>query len=474
MSEPTISGSALTDRGSYNQELARSLSLRENIFITLSSVTPASSVFIIVPSIVVAIGGASVSAMLVAGIAAVFVAMCYAELASSYPITGGEYTWAARTLGKPIGFGLFLLTLVTGVFIIAVIALGTGDYLGVAVPALTGKGAGIAVIIGTAVIAALNIRTNAWVTGVFLALELLALVVLTVAGLVHVQRGPGIFFTPQGVGQGGALAPVAWSAVVALVSVALFAYNGYGAAVYYAEETRGATRTIGRAILISLVATVACEVIPLAAVVLGTPSLQGLMSAEQPMSYFLTATMGSGMNTAVSLGIAIAIINAVIAITIQIARLLYSSARDRSWPSGMDRVLGAVHPRLQTPVAATVVVGIAAALCGWLVPFDWLLLATGASVVVLYLAVALSALALRRNRSHQAPAGGYRMPLYPLPPLIVVAFMIYVAYQGVVSDVRPLAVAVVCLILGIGYYYAFIHPRRGDRWVLPDPIHDED
>jgi len=36
----------------YRQELARSLTLRENILITLSTVTPASSVFIIIPSLI--------------------------------------------------------------------------------------------------------------------------------------------------------------------------------------------------------------------------------------------------------------------------------------------------------------------------------------------------------------------------------------------------------------------------------------
>lgn len=42
--------------GRYEQQLARSLSMRENILITLSSVTPASSVFIIVPAVLLGVG----------------------------------------------------------------------------------------------------------------------------------------------------------------------------------------------------------------------------------------------------------------------------------------------------------------------------------------------------------------------------------------------------------------------------------
>lgn len=84
--------------------------MRENIFITLSSVTPASSVFIIVPAILLAAGGASVLTRGHRRGSCIFVGMCYAELAATYPVTGGGYTWAARLLGRPAGFALFLLT----------------------------------------------------------------------------------------------------------------------------------------------------------------------------------------------------------------------------------------------------------------------------------------------------------------------------------------------------------------------------
>jgi amino acid transporter len=48
-------------------------------------------------------------------------------------------------------------------------------------------------------------------------------------------------------------------AVIGLVPVALFAYNGYGAAIYYVEETKNAAKTIGRVIVVCLVVTVAVE-----------------------------------------------------------------------------------------------------------------------------------------------------------------------------------------------------------------------
>ncbi|MBN9620321.1 MAG: APC family permease, partial [Actinobacteria bacterium] len=156
-----------TADSSYKQELSRSLSLRGNILITLSSVTPASSVFIIIPAVIAAVGGASFVAFLASAFVGIFMAYCYAELSSAFPIAGGEYSFAARVLGKATGFALFLMNAMSLVLIIGVIALGTGEYLSAAFSGANSKWVGVAVIVGSALIAVLNIRTNAWVTGVF-------------------------------------------------------------------------------------------------------------------------------------------------------------------------------------------------------------------------------------------------------------------------------------------------------------------
>ncbi|MEC3957103.1 APC family permease [Nocardia sp. CDC153] len=436
-------------RSQYPQQLARALGMLENILITLSAVTPASSVFIIIPAILLAAGGASVSVLALAAVASVFVGFCYAELATAYPIAGGEYTWAARLLGRSSGFALFVLTLVNGVLIISVIALGTGDYLSVAIPSLGGKWVGVAVIAVTTVVALLNIKANAWVTGVFLCVEVSAIAVPVGLGAAHPERGPSAFVHAQTAAPNG-LADIGFGGLATLIPVALFAYNGYGAAVYYAEETRNATRTIGRVIMICLAATVAIEVLPLAAVVAGAPSLTDLLHSDAPLNYFLTARGGSAVNTAVSVGIAIAIVNAVIAIILQIARLLFASARDRSWPDPIDRALGSVHPRLHTPVVSTIVVGLFAVLAAALLPMRWLIVATGAGLVLVYLFVALAALRIRAAR--RGIAGGYRMPLWPLPPAIVIGVMLYSAYNLARDDWQQIAFAVAAMVAGYAYY----------------------
>ncbi len=456
----------------YEQKLSRSLTLRGNILITLSSVTPASSVFIIIPSIIVAVGGAGFVSMVVAGFVGVAMAFCYAELSSAFPIAGGEYAFASRVLGKSTGFALFLMNALSIILIISVVALGTGQYVSAAWTGGNSKWVGVGVILVCAAVAILNIRLNSWVTGTFLIVEMGALVVLVVLGFLHVSRPISTLFDPQALtGGGGSLAAASWGLVAAQTATAIFAYNGYGAAVYFAEETRGASRGIARVILISLGVAVAAELIPTTAVILGAPDLATLMASDTPMQYFVSSRGGQTMNTIVSLGIALAIINAVVAITLQAGRTVYASARDRAYPDPVSNALGYVHPRLQTPVTATLLVGVIAAAIAAVVPLNTLITATGATVVVLYAVVALSALIGRRNGTTRNAR--YRMPAFPVAPLVVIVALIYVTYQLIRANPSQVAIALGVLALGYVYYFAYLRSRTAQRWTTPDAPFDE-
>ena len=151
-----------------------------NVFITLSGVTPASSVFIIVPVALVAVGSGSFLSFVFAAIVGVFMAFCWAELSAAYPIAAGDYalvwhSFKGRTswLAGPVSFVTFALYVDFIAFIPAVIALGTGTYLAVIVN-VNLKVIGAVVMLLAAAIAILNIRLNAVITGIFLAVARIA------------------------------------------------------------------------------------------------------------------------------------------------------------------------------------------------------------------------------------------------------------------------------------------------------------
>jgi amino acid transporter len=459
---------------SYEQELSRSISPLGNVFITLSSVTPASSVFIIIPAILATAGTGSFLAMVFAAVIGVFMAFCWAELAAAYPIAAGDYAlvWHAfkgplTSLGSPLSFALFVLELVTGVLIVAVIALGIATYLSV-IHIFNPAIAGAVVTLLATTIATLNIRTNAVVTGIFLTLEMLALLALIVLGLTHLHARFDAFFAHWVLGNGhGALIPVSFATILTATAVAVFAYNGYNVPVFFSEETRGPSRGIAVAILWSLVITVAAEIIPTTAVLLGAPDIAKVTASATPMNDFILATSGKALNTLVSLGVALAIFNAVIAIILTNARIMYASSRDRAYPGILSRWMGAIHPTFCSPWFATILQGIVAAILCLAVPLNTLINLTGASLVFSYALIAIAALA---GRATGATAHSrYKMWLWPMPPILALLALGYVASQ---QPRNLLAITGIELLIGLVWWALVVLPQRGKAWTLKQPILD--
>lgn len=452
--------------------LDRALNALGTLMIVLSAVTPASSVFIIVPGVIALAGTGAFLSYVIAAVIGLFMAFVYAELSSAYPTAGGEYTMIGRTLGRFWGFVTLVLVFVSIVLIVAVIALGVGTYLGVVVPGLSPQWVGVVTIVLAGTVAALRIKVNALVTGIFLGIEMLALLVLTVLGFINVERPLGSLFTsPQILDSAGtALVPAATSLVLAATAVAIFSYNGYGAAAYFGEETHDAKRNIGKVVLWALVITVAAELIPLTAVLMGSPDLVALLKAPQKIEYFLEARGGHTLNVLISLAIAVAIFNAVIAIVLQAARLLFSSGRDRTWSAPINKAVASVHGRYASPWVATLVVVVLASLACF-IDISLLLVVSGTSLVVIYALLCVAAYAGRR---HGATDGGhYRMPFFPVPVVLAFLALAYVAWQNLLDPNfgRPSLLATLAImVVAAGYFMLFLRNRADWKLHGPDEL----
>ena len=278
-----------------------------------------------------------------------------------------------------------------------------------------------------------------------LSIELAALLILTVLGLSHAHRW-GSLIHPVIAGPHGLLTPVAFSGVLALTAVAIFSYNGYANSVNFSEETAGPSRNVARAILWSLVITVIAELIPLTAIIVGTPSLAIMTGSPVPLEYFIDATSNHTVYTIVSVGIVLAILNAVIAIVLAAARILYSSARDRAWPGPVNQWISFVHPRFKSPWLPAVLTGVLGVVQCLTVSLTTLVNLTGASLVADYALIAIAALVARPVGA--TAHGSYRMPLWPLPPLLALASLGYVFTQ----QTRPLLEATL-ITISIGFVY---------------------
>ncbi len=207
--------------------LKPTLGVFDVVAITVSAVTPASSVFVIAPFAIQQAGTGAFWAFALAGVLALMFAWCYAELGRAHSTAGGEYVYAKRVFGGLAGYATFLTVLAMLLFIPPVLATGAATYLNAALGThFDAQTVALAIVAFSYLLGILNIRVNAWVTGTCLLLEVAALLVIVGLGFGHAQQPASVLLQPQVVGDGGLLAIAPWALVIGAVGTALFSYNG--------------------------------------------------------------------------------------------------------------------------------------------------------------------------------------------------------------------------------------------------------
>ncbi|MFK4864626.1 APC family permease [Streptomyces sp. CSMPJR101] len=446
------------------RQLKRSIGVVGGTLLTLSCVTPASTLFVVVPDLFGSLGTATALTIAIGSLLCVAVAFCYSELGTLVPSAGGEYAMVSTLAGRLAGWLVFVLSLLVVMVVPPVIAMGTADYLAPIVhldPALTGAG----VMLLATLAGLLDLRANAWITGIFLVLEVIAAAVVAVLGFAHAERGPASLVSLEVAGADGRTDTVTALLVVSGLAIALFITQGFSTAVYLSEELENPRRNVARTVLATLALSTVIILVPVGALTLGASDVAELTGGD--LSAMVTAWSNSAVGTFVSLCVALAIVNAGIVMVIQNSRVLFASARDKAWPRPVNDVLSRLG-RFGSPWVATLAVGVpGAALC--FVDLDTLYGVTGVSVTGMYLLVAVAALLARRGSHRHTSA--WRMPLWPAVPVLLIVVLGYILtrqepehllWTGGITAVATL------------YWALYLRPRRATRWLvtLPEDARD--
>ncbi|MFF1794053.1 APC family permease [Kitasatospora sp. NPDC058263] len=441
------------------QTLKRSIGVVGGTLLTLSCVTPASTLFVIVPELFSSIGSATALAIAIGSVLCIAVAFCYSELGTLIPSAGGEYAMVGTLAGRLAGWLVFVLSLIVVLIVPSVIALGTADYLA-PVLHVDKPIAGAAVMLAATLAGLLDLRANAWITGVFLVLEVVAAGVVSVLGFAHANGDAASLLHGVVAGDGGATTTVSIGAIVGALGIALFITQGFSTAVYLSEELEDPRRNVSRTVLWTLGISAAVILIPVTAITMGAPDLATLTSGD--ISGMVTAWSNSAVGTFISLCVALAIINAGIVMVIQNSRVLFASARDKAWPEPVNKAFSTLG-RFGSPWVATLAVGLpGAALC--FVKGELLSEITGVAVTGMYLLVAIAALLSRRDQHKHATA--WRMPLWPAVPVVLIVVLVYIITQ---LDTVPLLWTGGITAAATLYWLFYLRPRQETRWVISLP-----
>ena len=352
------------------------------------------------------------------------VALCFAELAARYPISGCVYQWSRRMSNGLVGHFAGWTMLIGQVVSVSAAAIAlqvvlpsvwSGFQLVGGNPALTSTtGASNAVILGTVLIAlttlvsALGVRLTSLINCVGVTCELIGVAALVVLLFAHSTRGPGVVLHTEGAAGGGSYV---WPFLVSALMAAYVMY-GFDSAGELSEETRSPRATAPKAILRALAVSGAGGAALLLAALMAAPSLTDGQLATDGLPYVVTSRLGEGLGRAVLVDVAIAICVCTLAIQTAASRLTYSMSRDRMLPGAA--LLSRVSARTGTPVAPTVLIGIAAiAILGVNVGQAQLFTAiTSVAVVIVYLAYLLVTVPmLLRRRRGLPPAGAGQFSL---------------------------------------------------------------
>ena len=386
------------------------------------------------------------------GVFSIVGALCYAELATTYPSAGGEYHFLQKAFGRSLAFlyGWARMTVIVAGSI-AVFAYLFGDYM-TRVVSLGAYSSAIWAALVVFVLTIVNytgIREGKATQNLFTVLEVSGLVLIIVAGLLLAPAPAAVAPAAAGVGQPWYIGAGIGSAMVFV----LFTYGGWNDAAYISAEVRDPERNMVRALLLAISLVAVLYVLVNFAYLKGL-GYDAMARSDAVAADLLKAVWGPTGEKLISIMIAIAALTSVNGSMIVGARSNYALGRD--WP--VLGFLGRWDEKSGSPRTAILFQGaIALSLVGlgaiqnagfkglveYSLPVFW----------GFFLLVGVALFVLRAKDPH-APRP-FRVPGYPVVPAIFVAGCAYLLYSSLtyhrthaLVGLGVLAVGAVVMVLG--------------------------
>lgn len=322
-------------------QLARRLTLVDAVVIGLGSMIGAG-VFAVWAPAAAAAGGGLFIGLVLAFVVAYCNATASAQLAASYPTSGGTYIYGREVLGDWWGFLAGWGFVIGKTASAAAMALTFAAYL---VP--SGWWQRPLAALAVLVLVAVNYHG---VTRTAALTRLIVSVVLVVLAWAVVSTW--LAWAP-GVWDGVVLFEAGPYGVLQSAGLLFFAFAGYARIATMGEEVVDPRRTIPRAILVALALAVVVYVLVGAGVV-GALGTGALASSTAPLVDAVGAGDGSWQTWLVRVGGAVASLGALLALVAGIGRTSLAMARNGDLP----RPLASVHPRHQVPHVAEITLGV--------------------------------------------------------------------------------------------------------------------
>ena len=400
-------------------------------------------------------GPAIVISFVIAGIVSALAALCYAELASTVPVSGSAYTYVYATLGELVawivGWGL-ILEYALGA---ATVAIGWSgyfsDFIGttfglhlpkaLATNPFDGGIVNLPAALIILLITGLLIRgthESSTVNKIIVAIKLAIVFFFIIIGSRHINPANWHPFAPFGV-----------SGIINGAGLVFFAYIGFDAVSTSAEEVRDPARDLPRGIIGSLLV---CTVLYIAVSGILTGILPyARLNVPSPVSYSLIAIGLGWAGAIVAVGALAGLTTVLLVLLYGQSRVFYAMSRDGLLPAMFSRV----HDRYRTPYLSSAIIGVVVAVVAAIGQLDVVANLVNIGTLAAFALVSAGVIILRRQQPDLKR--GFRVPWSPVVPALSALGAVGLIFKGL-----PLLTIVsycVWLVLGLGVYFGYSRRR---------------
>lgn len=406
-------------------------------------------------------GPAVALSFIVGAIGAGLASFAYAEMAAAMPFAGSAFSWISILFGEFWGWVTGWALLAEYFISVAFVASGWSAYmrgflasLGLKLPRAISAGfspqqgsyvdlLAVVAILAVGFLLSQGTHTVSRVENTIVAIKLIVVILFIVVGATAIHASNYVPFIPAhrpGTTFGGLTGIIAGTAQI------FIAYVGFDAIAANSAEVKDPGKMMPRGLIGTLVIGTSFFIL-VSLVLVGMFKYSVYQNNAEPAAWALRHSSHYLTANLLSIVAIIGIFAALIAIHLASSRLLYSFGRDGLLPSFLG-----VTNKNHLPLNALNVVTIAAIIIAGFLPFTFLANLVSAGTLVAFIVVSLAIYALRAREGQDLPVPKFRMPFYPIAPLLSAVFS-GVIFWGLNPDAKLLMVA--WFLIGILIYFVY-------------------